>query len=242
MSLLAIVGGSGFTRVPELEIERREVVRTPFGEPSAPLSFGRFAGRDIVFLPRHGAGHRLPPHRINYRANIWALKSIGATHVIALAAVGGLTMGPLSICIPDQIIDYTYGREHTLFDGEDGNVVHIDFTEPYCEDLRGRLIAAAHAVGHEPFTAGVYAATQGPRLETTAEVRRLERDGCDIVGMTAMPEAALAREAELCYATCAVVVNWAAGKSPGPITMDEIEKNLAVGMEHARQILGRVAL
>lgn len=242
MTLLAIVGGSGFTRVPELKVTRREVVRTPFGEPSAPLTFGQFAGRDVVFLPRHGAGHRLPPHRINYRANISALKSIGATHVIGLAAVGGLTMGPLSICIPDQIIDYTHGREHTLFDGEDGNVVHIDFTEPYCESLRGRLVEAAKTVGYEPFAEGTYAATQGPRLETTAEVRRLERDGCDIVGMTAMPEAALAREAELCYATCAVVVNWAAGKSPGPITMDEIEKNLAVGMEHARQILGRVAL
>lgn len=240
MSLLAIVGGSGFTRVPELKISRREVIRTPFGEPSAPLTFGVFAGREIVFLPRHGAGHRLPPHRINYRANIWALQSAGVTDVVGLAAVGGITMGPLSLCVPDQIIDYTYGREHTLFDGEDGNVVHIDFTEPYCGELRRQLIEAAQAEGLEPFSKGTYAATQGPRLESTAEVKRLEQDGCDIVGMTAMPEAALAREAGLCYATFAVVVNWAAGKSAGPITMEEIEKNLSVGMERAHRILVRV--
>lgn len=240
MSLLAIVGGSGFTRLPELKISRREVVRTPYGEPSAPLTFGHFDGREVVFLPRHGAGHHLPPHRINYRANIWALQSIGARDVIGMAAVGGVTLGPQTICIPDQIIDYTYGRDHTFFDGENGQVTHVDVTEPYCGELRARLTGAARAAGLEPVSAGTYAATQGPRLETAAEVRRLERDGCDIIGMTAMPEAALAREAELCYATCAVVVNWAAGKSPGPITMDEIEENLAIGMEKARNILKHI--
>jgi len=240
MTLLAVIGGSGFTRMPELKITRREVVRTPFGEPSAPLTFGTFEGRDVVFLPRHGAGHRLPPHRINYRANIWALKTIEADQVVGMAAVGGITLGPQTICIPDQIIDYTYGREHTFFDGEDGNVVHIDITDPYCEELRGRLVAAARGAGLDPTVGGTYGTTQGPRLETTAEVRRLERDGCDIVGMTAMPEAALAREAELCYATCAVVVNWAAGKSEGPITMEEIERNLVGGMENARNILKHI--
>lgn len=240
MTLLAVIGGSGFTRMPELKITRREVVRTPFGEPSAPLTFGTFEGRDVVFLPRHGAGHRLPPHRINYRANLWALKTIEADQVVGMAAVGGITLGPQTICIPDQIIDYTYGREHTFFDGEDGNVVHIDITDPYCEELRGRLVAAARGAGLDPTVGGTYGTTQGPRLETTAEVRRLERDGCDIVGMTAMPEAALAREAELCYATCAVVVNWAAGKSEGPITMEEIERNLVGGMENARNILKHI--
>ena len=240
MSLLAIVGGSGFTRLPELKTSRREVVRTPYGEPSAPLTFGHFDGLEVVFLPRHGAGHRLPPHRINYRANIWALQSIGARDVIGMAAVGGVTLGPQTICIPDQIIDYTYGRDHTFFDGENGQVTHVDVTEPYCGELRARLTGAARAAGLEPVSAATYGATQGPRLETAAEVRRLERDGCDTIGMTAMPEAALAREAELCYATCAVVVNWAAGKSPGPITMDEIEENLAIGMEKARHILKHI--
>jgi 5'-deoxy-5'-methylthioadenosine phosphorylase len=240
MSLLAIIGGSGFTRMPELRIERREVVRTPYGEPSAPLTFGHFDGHDVVFLPRHGAGHRLPPHRINYRANIWALKAIGAHRVVGMAAVGGVTFGPQTICIPDQIIDYTWGREHTFFDGEDGNVNHVDVTEPYCSALREALVHAAASAGLEPVTRGTYGATQGPRLETAAEVRRLERDGCDIVGMTAMPEAALATEAGLCYATCSVVVNWAAGKSAGPITMEEIDRNLAVGMDKARKILKHI--
>jgi len=237
MTALAIIGGSGFTQMPELEIARREVIRTPYGEPSAPLVFGTFAGCEVVFLPRHGTGHRLPPHKINYRANIWALKTVGVTEVVGMAAVGGITLGPQALCVPDQIIDYTYGREHTFFDGEDGNVVHIDITEPYCESLRWRLITAARDAGLDPAVEGTYATAQGPRLETAAEVRRLERDGCHIVGMTAMPEAALAREVELCYATCAVVVNWAAGKADGPITMEEIERNLATGMENARLIL-----
>ena len=241
MSVVGIIGCSGFTRLPELTSTRREVVRTPYGEPSAPLTFGNFDGLEVVFLPRHGAGHRLPPHRINYRANIWALKTIGAGSVIGMAAVGGVTRGPQSICVPDQIIDYTYGRDHTFFDGEDGTVTHVDITEPYCSELRNRLVDAARNAGLDPVAGGTYGATQGPRLETAAEVRRLERDGCDIIGMTAMPEAALAREAGLCYATCAVVVNWAAGKSAGPISMDEIEENLAVGMHKARRILKHIA-
>lgn len=237
MSLLAIIGGSGLTRMPELKASRREVVRTPYGEASAPLTFGSFEGHEVVFLPRHGAGHRLPPHRINYRANIWALKSIGAEYVVGIAAVGGVTVPPQAICLPDQIIDYTYGREHTFFDGDDGVVDHVDVTEPYCDQLRKVLSDAAAKAGLNPVNTGTYGVTQGPRLETAAEVRRLERDGCDVVGMTAMPEVALAREAGLCYATLSIVVNWAAGKSPGPITMAEIEGNLAVGMEKGRKIL-----
>lgn len=240
MTYLAIIGGSGFTRMPELKVTRREVVRTPFGEPSAPLTYGLFDGQEVAFLPRHGAGHRLPPHRINYRANIWALKTIGARHVVGMAAVGGISMGPQVICVPDQIIDYTYGREHTFFDGEDAAVTHIDVTEPYCAKLRDRLLNAGRTAGLDPVDGGTYGVTQGPRLETAAEIRRLESDGCDLVGMTAMPEAALAKEAGLCYATCAVVVNWAAGKSPGPITMEEIEHNLAEGMQKARGILQHI--
>lgn len=240
MTILAIIGGSGFTRMPELKVTGREVVRTPFGEPSAPLTYGLFDDREVAFLPRHGAGHRLPPHRINYRANIWALKTIGARNVVGMAAVGGISLGPQVICVPDQIIDYTYGREHTFFDGEDATVTHIDVTEPYCAGLRDRLLTAGRTAGLDPVDGGTYGVTQGPRLETAAEVRRLENDGCDIVGMTAMPEAALAREAGLCYATCAVVVNWAAGKSQGPIEMDEIERNLEEGMCKARGILQHI--
>ncbi|MEN8176598.1 MAG: S-methyl-5'-thioinosine phosphorylase [Pseudomonadota bacterium] len=242
MSTLGIIGGSGLTQLPELQVTRREVGRTPFGEPSAPLVFGEYGGRSVVFLPRHGAGHRLPPHRINYRANIWALKSLGVENVIGMAAVGGITRPPLSICVPDQIIDYTFGRDHTFFDGEDGNVTHIDFTRPFCESLRGKIIAAAQAAGLDPATRGTYGVCQGPRLETAAEIGRLENDGCDLVGMTAMPEAGLAREAGLCYATCSLVVNWAAGKSAGPISMDEIESNLATGMASASAILARLEL
>jgi 5'-deoxy-5'-methylthioadenosine phosphorylase len=238
---LAIIGGSGLTRFEGLEIEREERVATPFGEPSAPLSFGRLHGRPLIFLPRHGAGHTLPPHRINYRANIWALRHQGAQQVIGMAAVGGITQPPGTICIPDQLIDYTWGREHSFFDGADGTVTHVDFTEPYCAELRAALLAASVTAGLTVEVQGTYGATQGPRLESAAEIRRLERDGCDLVGMTGMPEAALARELGLCYACCAVVVNWAAGKGEGPITMDEIDANLGTGMAQARRLLGAVA-
>lgn len=237
MSLLAIVGGSGFTQVPELEVTRREVVRTPFGEPSAPLTFGLFAGKEVVFLPRHGAGHRLPPHRINYRANTWALQSVGATHIIGLAAVGGITMGPLSICVPDQIIDYTYGRAHTYFGEGDKPVVHVDFTHPFCEALRRTLLEAADGNGIDVVPQGTYAAMQGPRFETIAEINRLERDGATIVGMTGMPEAVLARELELCYAMIAVVANPAAGRAAGEISVDEIMHNLETGTRRARELI-----
>jgi 5'-deoxy-5'-methylthioadenosine phosphorylase len=239
---LAIVGGSGFTQLEGLEITRREVVHTPFGEASAPLTHGMLNGHRVVFLPRHGAGHTIPPHKINYRANIWALHNIGVERVIAMAAVGGITqrMEPGAIAVPDQIIDYTYGRDHTFFETDLTQVTHIDFSQPYCEELRERLRAAGSASGVDVVPDGTYAATQGPRLETAMEVRRLERDGCDIVGMTGMPEAALARELELCYAACAVVANWAAGKGEGPITMKAIEQTLAAAMDRARRLLSEL--
>lgn len=233
-----IIGGSGLTRLKELKLAHREVVRTPYGEASAPLIHGSFGDVELVFLPRHGSGHRLPPHRINYRANIWALKHIGVTEVIGIASVGGISSPPDSLVIPDQIIDYTWGREQTLFDGHDGNVSHIDFTEPYCESLRQKLIAAARESGSQVITESVYGATQGPRLETSAEIRRMRQDGCDIVGMTAMPEASLAREIGLCYATCALVVNWAAGiGDDGPITQELIDKSLDHGMESIKRLI-----
>jgi len=239
MSELAIIGGTGLDKIPNLEILRREVSHTPYGEPSAPLTHGRLAGRDIVFLPRHGTSHIIPPHKVNYRANLWALRHAGVETVLGVAAVGGITqeMAPGRIVIPDQIIDYTFGREHSLYESDLKQVTHIDFTYPYCEPLRQQLLEAGRSSGVHPIAGGTYGATQGPRLETAAEVIRLERDGCDIVGMTGMPEASLAREMNLCYASCAVVSNWAAGKGDQPISMKEIEKNLVEGMERMKSLL-----
>lgn len=242
MERIGIIGGSGLTNLQALEIERYEMVRTPFGEPSAPLTFGKFDGRPVVFLPRHGSVHRLPPHKVNYRANLWALHHVGIRHVVGMAAVGGITQGPCNLCIPDQIIDYTWGRDHTFFEADLTQVTHIDFTEPYCEELRQSLLNAGKQSGVKVLDTGVYGATQGPRLESAAEVRRMEKDGCSLVGMTGMPEAALAKEIGLCYACCAVVVNWAAGKTDGPITMEEIDKNLDVGMDSARKILANMTI
>ncbi|TCO83627.1 methylthioadenosine phosphorylase [Plasticicumulans lactativorans] len=240
--LLAIIGGTGLTALATLQITRKEMVSTPYGEPSGPLTHGVLAGHDVVFLARHGYGHTIPPHQVNYRANLWALRHIGVERVIAVAAVGGITarMAPGLLVFPDQIVDYTYGRHHTLFEGDLSHVTHIDFTWPYDETLRQSLIEGARSAGIAAIESGTYAATQGPRLETAAEICRLERDGCDIVGMTGMPEAALARELGLAYACCAVVSNWAAGRGEGEITMEQIEQTLIGGMEQVRQLLGVV--
>lgn len=242
MQALGIIGGSGLTRLDALEVERQEIVMTPYGDPSAPLTFGRFDGGPVVFLPRHGAAHTIPPHRVNYRANLWALKDAGVMRIVGMAAVGGITppLAPGRLCVPDQVIDYTWGREHTLFEADLTSVTHIDFTDPYCAELRESLLASARGVGLEAHDGGTYGATQGPRLESAAEIRRLEQDGCDMVGMTGMPEAALARELGLCYASLALSVNWAAGKGEGPITMAEIDHNLSQGMGSARRILAAV--
>lgn len=230
---LAIIGGSGFTRLQELEITRRQVIHTPYGEPSAPITHGIFKNREIAFLPRHGTAHTIPPHKVNYRANIWALKHIGARQILAIAAVGGIgsEMAPGVIAIPDQIIDYTYGRDHTYFEHDLSQVTHIDFTYPYSEKIRQQLMMAAKTTNIPVVANGVYGATQGPRLETAMEINRMERDGCTLVGMTGMPETALARELGLDYACCAVVANWAAGKGDGPISMKEIEEHIGRGME-----------
>lgn len=235
----AVIGGTGLTEIEGLEVIHREVVHTPYGEPSGPIIHGIIAQKRVVFLARHGYASNIPPHRVNYRANLWALKSLGVEKVIAVAAVGGITplMKPTCLVIPDQIVDYTYGRVHTFFEDGLEHVTHIDFSWPYCTELRHALLDAAQRAGIEVIPQGTYAATQGPRLETAAEIRRLERDGCDLVGMTAMPEASLARELGLCYAACAVVANWAAGKCDEEISMVEINNNLTVGMTHVRALL-----
>ena len=242
MSGLAIIGGTGLRSLNGLEILRREVKQTPYGEPSSPLVHGLLCGKEIVFMMRHGVSHAIPPHRVNYRANLWALKDIGIEKLISIAAVGGITseLTPSRIAFPDQIIDYTWSRANTFFEDGIDHVTHIDFTQPYCEKLRQALIRAAGEAGIEALASGTYGATQGPRLETAAEIDRIERDGCDMVGMTGMPEAALARELELCYATCAVVANRAAGRGREPLSMKVIEANLKVGIMQVQRLLEHV--
>jgi 5'-methylthioinosine phosphorylase len=243
MTTVAIIGGSGLTNLKNLRITRREVIRTPYGEPSAPMIFGQLGGQEAVFLPRHGPGHTIPPHEVNYRANIWAIKQTGVSKVIAVNAVGGISpdfQAAGTLVIPDQIIDFTYGRAHTFFGSEHKKVTHVDFTHPYCEELRQTIIQAAGRAKIKVVGRGTYGATQGPRFESAAEIRRMERDGADIVGMTGMPEAGLARELELCYASIALVVNPAAGKTTDTISIKEIETNLETGMGSVRSLLEQV--
>ena len=242
--MFAIIGGSGLTQLTCLEISHRQIIRTPYGEPSGPLTFGRLKNEDIVFLARHGLGHTIPPHAINYRANLWALHSLNPTHVVSVASVGGIRadLTPGKLIIPDQIIDYTYGRNFTFFDGKEQPVTHSDFTLPYSQETRTLLLQAAKSADESIFDGGVYAATQGPRLETAAEINRLERDGADIVGMTGMPEAALARELGLNYATIAVIANSAAGRGNNVvgIPLKEIYAVLEQAMIKVRNILEHI--
>ncbi len=239
--MLAIIGGSGLNQLENLEPLGQRVVRTPYGEPSGVLTFGRLGCEEIVFIARHGYGHTIAPHRINYRANLWALKHVGATRVIAVASVGGIQpqFGPGTLVVPHQIIDYTWGRASTFFETEDAPVVHVDFTQPFSPSLRADLLRAAAAAGEMVIDGAVYACTQGPRLETAAEVNRLERDGANIIGMTLMPEAALARELELEYAALNLVVNYAAGRgdSREGIPFAELHMVLAATVARARNVL-----
>jgi 5'-methylthioadenosine phosphorylase len=243
--MLAIIGGSGLTQLASLEVTFRKAARTPYGEPSGALTFGKLRGRDVAFLARHGYGHTIPPHEVNYRANIWALREEGAAEIVSVASVGGIRadLGPGTLVIPHQIIDYTWGRRSTFFEGGDVPVSHVDFTRPYSEPLRQKLLAAARASGEPLLDGAVYAATQGPRLETAAEIDRLERDGADVVGMTGMPEAALARELDLPYAAIAVVVNHAAGRgeSRTGIRLERIEQMLHSTIARARRIVEEMA-
>jgi 5'-methylthioinosine phosphorylase len=242
MKTLAIIGGSGLTELDGLGPCEEINIATPYGAPSAAIVRGRYDGREVLFLARHGRPHRIPPHQINYRANLWALQQAGAEAVIAVNAVGGISsaMGTGHFCVPDQLIDYSWGRVQTFFEGDLEQVTHIDFTEPYSGDLRSTLLQALQAEGCDFSGSGVYACTQGPRLETAAEIRRLQRDGCDIVGMTGMPEAALARESGLAYACLALVINPAAGMAAGPISLADMEVAMRDGMATARKVLARV--
>lgn len=236
---VGIIGGTGLSTLSGLEITAERPVDTLWGQPSSALVEGRLGDQAVVFLARHGNPHRIPPHQVNYRANLQALHDAGVRTVVGVNAVGGIhpDMGPAHIVIPEQIIDYTWGRASTFFEGELDETTHIDFTWPYTGKARELLIAAARDQGLPFSDFGVYGATQGPRLETAAEVLRLERDGCDLVGMTGMPEAALAAELKMNYVCLALVVNHAAGKSDHIITMAEIEAAIDQGMSGIKRIL-----
>lgn len=226
---IGIIGGTALHSLPDLKILDQVNVSTPYGEPSSDLLLAEHAGVKLVFLSRHGQDHAIAPHRINYRANIWALHSLGVRHIVAISAVGGISdhLPPASLVLPDQLVDYTYGREHT-FSGDDFQIDdHIDFTTPYSTGVRAGLHKAAKKAELTLFESGTMAITQGPRLETAAEIKRLQNDGCDIVGMTGMPEAVLARELGVDYASLAVVVNWAAGVTQETITIEDIKAVLS---------------
>ena len=242
--MLAIIGGSGLTKLANLEVSRRKVARTPYGEPSAAVTFGRIEKEEVLFLARHGYGHTIPPHEVNYRANLWALREAGAASVVSVASVGGIRndIWPGTLVLPHQIIDYTWGRTSTFFEGPGSPVNHIDFTEPYSREMRARILRAAASCGERIMDGGVYAVTQGPRLETAAEINRLERDGADIVGMTGMPEAGLARELGLEYAAITVVANYAAGRgdSERAVPLDKIEAILDEAMGRVRRIIEKL--
>jgi len=245
--LLAIIGGSGLSKLDLLEEPNSTTVATPYSESETEILTGRISGHTVAFLPRHGRHHVIPPHKINYKANLWALQEIGVTDVIAINAVGGINpqMAPGQLAIPDQLIDYTFNRSHTFYEEKLTEVVHIDFSHPYSSKLRHLLIVAVENEDREsmatvdslPMTKGVYGCTQGPRLETAAEVTRLKHDGCDMVGMTGMPEAALARELGMEYACLALSVNRAAGLSATPITMEAINHTLFLGMGAVKKLL-----
>ena len=239
---LAVIGGTGVYALGELaDVETQQPV-TPYGAPSGPVRVGTYAGKRVAFLARHGEGHSLPPHKINYRANLAALKALGATKVLALNTVGGITdrFGPRVLACPDQLIDYTWGRISTLCEEPGSEVLHVDFGEPYTASLRWQVVDAAARAGVALIDEGCYGATQGPRLETKAEIARMRRDGCDLVGMTGMPEAGLARELGLDYACLAIVANWAAGAGTNPdevITLQDVLDNVAVAMNDAARLL-----
>lgn len=234
---LAVIGGTGLYAFPGLADIERHHIDTPYGTPSDAIVSGRLGDRRLAFLARHGESHSVPPHRVNYRANLWALHQVGAKRVVGINAVGGIRddMAPRVVAVPDQIIDYTHGRISSFCDADGAKVEHIDFSWPYTASLRAALLAAASEAGVGVVDGGCYGATQGPRLETVAEIRRMRRDGCDLVGMTGMPEAALARELGLDYACLALVANWAAGcGDEGEISIDEI-------FEHLRFATAKVA-
>jgi 5'-methylthioinosine phosphorylase len=239
MALIAVIGGTGAALFPIDGECSEEVTDTQWGKPSAPLQQWQQGAHRVVFLARHGPTGSIPPHRVNYRANLVALAGCQPDYVVALNAVGGISAAarPGHLVIPDQLIDYTWGRGHTMYEAGEGALEFVDFTAPYDKELRTGLIGEGRRLGLSLVGEGTYGVTQGPRLETAAEINRLAQDGCSVVGMTGMPEAGLARELNLRYASCCIVVNAAAGRGVGAIHA-EIEQHLKAGMSSAAQLVG----
>jgi 5'-methylthioadenosine phosphorylase len=242
--MLAIIGGRGLTELANLNITHRQVMRTPFGEPSGTFLFGTLNQREVIFLARHGYGYTIPPHMVNYRANLWALREQGVNDVISVATVGGIRadLAPGALVVPDQVIDYTHGRDYTFFNNRNTSYKNADFTQPYSTALRSDILLSAARAQQSCLDGGVYAATQGPRLDSIAEINRYERDGADMVGMTGMPETTLARELDMNYATIAVVANYAAGRgdSQKGINIEAVNATARSAMGRVHAILERV--
>jgi purine nucleoside phosphorylase len=234
---LAMIGGTGITELNDGA--ETLTVKTPYGEPSSAIRVARDGALRLLFLPRHGSPHRFPPHAVNYRANMWALREAGADHVLAVSAVGGIhpPYVPAALALPDQLVDYSWGREHTYCDSGDVPLVHVDFTHPYRGPLRNALLRASKRASLEVIDGGCIGVFQGPRLESAGEIRRAAKDGCDMAGMTSLPEAGLARELGLDYAGIAVVSNWAAGVVDDAISEDDIAAMLAEPMTRVRHLV-----
>jgi 5'-methylthioadenosine phosphorylase len=238
MTKIGIIGGSGLYEIKGFTLKGKKSVTTPFGKPSDQYLIGEIDNREVIFLPRHGKKHNIPPHMINYRANIWGFKKLGIERIISVSAVGGIKKGlkPGDIVILDQILDMTKTRKSTFYDGKDG-VIHIDFTEPYCPELRKILLTAGKRAKIPLKKVGTYVAVEGPRLETASEIRSFSILGGDVVGMTGMPEASLARELEICYAGLSVVANYAAGISRKKLTVAEVMEAMKKSTEKIKQLL-----
>jgi 5'-methylthioinosine phosphorylase len=236
---LGLIGGTGLDQFGPPETSH--IVDTAYGRPSAALAEYQVGDIQLFFLPRHGKRHQLPPHAVNYRANIEAFRQLAVDGIVAINAVGGITQdhAPGTLCLPDQLIDYTWGRAHTFSMGAGDALSHIEFAAPFAGPLRSALLGAAESAAIDLIDGGCIGVCQGPRLETTAEIRRMKQDGCDIVGMTTMPEAALAREAGLDYASLCITANWAAGVGQEAVTMEDIKATLDEAMSGVREFLDR---
>lgn len=238
MSKIGVIGGSGLYEIKGFTLKKKKTVSTPYGKPSAQYFSGEIDKTEVIFLPRHGRHHDIPPHMINYRANIWGFKKLGVDSILSISAVGGIKRGikPGDIVISDQILDMTKNRESTFYDGKEG-VYHIDFTEPYCQQLRKVLLSAGRKIRIDLKNGGTYVAVEGPRLETASEIKSFGILGGDIVGMTGMPEASLARELEICYAGISVVANYAAGISKRKLTVAEVMEAMKDATEKIKRLL-----
>jgi 5'-methylthioadenosine phosphorylase len=235
---IAIIGGTGLYAMLELGKSKTTVLKTPYGN-SSELLLGRLRGREVVFLPRHGRKHEIPPHLVNYRANIWALHRLGVKRVLATSSCGSINpqMRPGELAVLSQFIDFTKRRPQTFYEGGEESVAHIDVTEPYCPELRRVLIDSAEGLNLKVHPSAVYACTEGPRFETAAEVRALKMLGADVVGMTNVPECVLAREKEICYAALGVITNFAAGISRKRLTYTEVVGVLRESIGRVRKLL-----